>query len=187
VGPYEDLPTLCLPPFEARAFLDGLDAAGGPKHKLLRRARWRELYAGFIASPHFHPWFLARRRETAARLHAYSRALRLALPHEQLLQGLTPPGTAPSAGAGTAGGGAGGAGLRSYSAAEAQRHELACLQLHCKITGAFVREAHLLRGDAPLLAVMRMHLALVEGCLPTALRGGVRDAARLSAPLIVAE
>ena len=63
-----------------------LEAAGGPRHKLLRdHCDWRALYTAFMASPHFHPWFAARRHEVGTRLAAISRALRMSVTVEELL------------------------------------------------------------------------------------------------------
>lgn len=84
-GPYDDLPAMLLPRFSEQEFLEELQRAGGPRHKLLRAAKWRELYSAFIHSPHFHPWFQARRRECARHMFDMARVLRLAMKREDLL------------------------------------------------------------------------------------------------------
>jgi hypothetical protein len=269
-GPYDDLTSLLLPPFEERAFLDALAAAGGPRHRLLKACRWRELYAGFIASPHFHPWFNARRRETARQFFGLSRALRLSTPLQELLRSIPQVSGASGSGSGSVGGGsrlprhglrrtstgdgagtAGGAvpappaaalavamsssesaacaagsspataatpspteapsntGVRgtdaaasalpplpqptlhrplaSFSAEDMRRQAAACVDLHTKITAAFVREAHLLRDDGELLAAMREHLRAVEALMPAETRAAMNQQARRSSPLVAAD
>jgi hypothetical protein len=263
-GPYDDLTSLLLPSFEERAFLDALAAAGGPKHRLLKACRWRELYAGFIASPHFHPWFNARRRETARQFFGLSRALRLSVPLQELLRSI--PQVMGASGSGSVGGGSGlprhglrrpstgngavtglaastatsttvaaalsgseptacAAGSRpatastsslagaplttgapstdaaapappplpqptlhrplaSFSADDMRRQAAACVDLHSKITAAFVREAHLLRDDGDLLAAMRGHLQAVEALMPAETRTVMHELARRSSPLV---
>jgi len=266
-GPYDDLTSLLLPPFEERAFLDALAAAGGPRHRLLKACRWRELYAGFIASPHFHPWFNARRRETARQFFGLSRALRLSTPLPELLRSIPQVSGASGSGSvgrgsglprhglrrtstvdGTGTGGAGSAApsatvaaalsgpestvcaagsspatastsspaeaplttgapsadaaaaapsplpqpvlhrpLASFSADDMRRQAAACVDLHTKITAAFVREAHLLRDDGELLAVMREHLQAVEALMPAETRAVMHELARRSSPLVAAD
>ena len=105
-GPYDDLAASFLPRFEEHAFLAELERTGGPRHKLLAASKWRQLYSAFIHSPHFYPWFHARRRECLRSLYNLSRALRLSTSIGELLgeaaltQFEASLGTAPSSVAG---------------------------------------------------------------------------------------
>jgi hypothetical protein len=200
-GPYDDLSQLLLPAFEERAFLAALEAAGGPRHhRLLRTPRWRELYAGFIASPHFWPWFNARRAEAARQFYELARVLRFAVPPDELLRSIplayraaresapvAAPAAAPAPAADAPAPPAPAIPQRSFTGADAARQEAATVELHHKITSAFVREAHLLRHDDALLRVMRRHLAAVEDLLPAHARARLQLQARQSAALIAGE
>lgn len=84
-GPYDDLVASFLPRFDVGAFLVELEAAGGPKHRVLAQGQWRVLYERFCASPHFYPWFHARRREAARSLFEMSRSLRMSMSVTELL------------------------------------------------------------------------------------------------------
>lgn len=84
-GPYDDLLACFLPRFDLPALLHEIEAAGGPPHRVLAHAQWRTLYERFVASPHFYPWFHARRRVAARQLFDMSRSLRLSTSVDELL------------------------------------------------------------------------------------------------------
>lgn len=157
-----------------------------------------------MASPHFHPWFGARRREAAREFFALSRALRLSLGSEQLLrpipralQATESPASAATAAVPTGSASAPAPAsassvplpqrlhhLGGFTAEALQRQEAAAVALHRKITAAFVREAPLLRGDEPLLVAMRGHLEAVEGLMAGPTRTAMRAQARRAADLV---
>ena len=187
VGPYDDLAVCLLPKFSEDAFLDHMKGTGPPR--LLRKAKWRKLYQGFIGSPHFWPWFRAREQATARKLYKLARRLRLATSVEVLLAAGTPTAAAAegwevlsspaAAGAATAGASATGAAatgaatdpqsplaLRSLTSDRVRAREEWLLRLKRKIEAAFLREAAALKRDPDLKAVMRHHLQAVQAALP---------------------
>jgi hypothetical protein len=146
-GPYDDLGAALLPPFQPTQFLREL--VSHPPGKIVTRLpRWRELYGRFLESPHFRPWFSARREEARSRVRNLGKRLRLAVTPEQLVKGLHPP--AP---------------LGDMLSAGDRALCLAALRLHGNILGCIQRERQWLDMDPEHADCVVGHLRAVEGVL----------------------
>ncbi|KAA0167270.1 hypothetical protein FNF27_07353 [Cafeteria roenbergensis] len=149
-GPYDNLAAALLPPFSKEGFLASLAKATPPK--MLRRVKaWRELYARFLESPHFRPWFTARREEARSVVLGLARQLRLAVTPEQLVLpfGRRPD---PDAGAGA-------------SPAASGAEQAAALRLYSNILACVQRERALMDGDEAHARAVAAHAQAVEDVL----------------------
>jgi hypothetical protein len=73
-----------LKPFDMEEFLRSIDLTRLPE--VIRPSRWRELYRGFILSPHFQPWFDYRRAKCVHHFRTTLRALRKSVSTPMLLR-----------------------------------------------------------------------------------------------------
>ncbi|KAA0147866.1 hypothetical protein FNF29_07079 [Cafeteria roenbergensis] len=149
-GPYDNLAAALLPQFSKEGFLASLAKATPPK--MLRRVKaWRELYARFLESPHFRPWFTARREEARSVVLGLARQLRLAVTPEQLVLpfGRSPD---PDTGAGA-------------SPAASGAEQAAALRLYSNILACVQRERALMDGDEAHARAVAAHAQAVEDVL----------------------
>jgi hypothetical protein len=133
-----------------------------PAPKLLRRVpRWLELYGRFVESPHFRPWFTARREEARANVAELTRRLRLAIPAQQLVAPLTAaaPGAVGDASAPAV------TPDRAPPSGAPSSPPVEALRLYSNILSCVQRERAQLTRDLAHSAAVAGHLAAVEAVL----------------------
>lgn len=171
LGPYDDMSAQDLVlQFDVERFLKHLASRRPPK--AFRSSKWRRLYRGFVNSPHFQPWFVARQQEARDQVWQISRSLRLSSTVASLLHNVgvaVVDGTAVDAGPGASVAGGGGD-LTARSHRSSRSWDLPdgrIRALHAQIWRAIRREAAQLAGDEELRSAMMAHLEGIEALVPS--------------------